>query len=47
VGGDDGRHDGSVGHPYAAGFTTISRSRRAQGRAFVPLWVFLAGYLVL
>jgi predicted metal-binding membrane protein len=33
--------------PMLLAFATISRSRRAQGRAFVPLWVFLAGYLVL
>src|SRR6201987_3371780 len=26
-------------------FATIARSRRAQERAFVPVWVFLAGYL--
>ena len=28
-------------------FATVARSRRAQGRAFVPVWVFLGGYLVL
>jgi predicted metal-binding membrane protein len=28
-------------------FATIVRSRRAQGRTFIPSWVFLAGYLVL
>jgi predicted metal-binding membrane protein len=33
--------------PMLLAFATISRSRSAQGRAFVPLWVFLAGYLVL
>lgn len=33
--------------PMLLAFATISRSRRAQGRAFVPLWVFLAGYRVL
>jgi predicted metal-binding membrane protein len=33
--------------PMLLVFATISRSRSAQGRAFVPLWVFLAGYLVL
>ena len=33
--------------PMLLAFATIARSRRAQGRAFVPLWVFLAGYLVL
>jgi predicted metal-binding membrane protein len=26
-------------------FATISRSRHAQGRAFVSVWVFLAGYV--
>src|SRR6266481_1019082 len=33
--------------PMLLAFATITRSRSAQGRAFVPLWVFLAGYLVL
>jgi predicted metal-binding membrane protein len=33
--------------PVLLVFATITRSRRAQGRAFVSLWVFLAGYLVL
>jgi predicted metal-binding membrane protein len=33
--------------PMLLAFATISRSRCAQGRAFAPLWVFLAGYLVL
>src|SRR5215469_17272153 len=33
--------------PMLLAFATISRSRCAQGRTFVPLWVFLAGYLVL
>jgi predicted metal-binding membrane protein len=28
-------------------FAMIARNRRTQGRAFVPVWVFLAGYLVL
>ena len=33
--------------PMLLTFATVARSRRAQGRAFVPVWVFLAGYLVL
>jgi len=33
--------------PMLLAFATISRSRCAQGRTFVPLWVFLTGYLVL
>jgi predicted metal-binding membrane protein len=33
--------------PMLLVFATISRSRCAQGRMFVPLWVFLAGYMVL
>ena len=33
--------------PMLLAFAAITRSRRAQGRGFVPLWVFLAGYLVL
>jgi predicted metal-binding membrane protein len=33
--------------PMLLTFATIARSRRAKGRAFVALWVFLAGYLVL
>jgi predicted metal-binding membrane protein len=33
--------------PMLLAFATISRSRSARGRTFVPLWVFLAGYLVL
>jgi predicted metal-binding membrane protein len=33
--------------PMLLAFAAITRSRRAQGRPFVPLWVFLAGYLVL
>src|ERR1700730_14494365 len=34
--------------PMLLAFATISRGRSAQGRAaFVPLWVSLAGYLVL
>jgi hypothetical protein len=41
VGGDDGRHDGSVGHPMLLTFATIARSRRAKGRAFVALWVYV------
>jgi predicted metal-binding membrane protein len=28
-------------------FSTIVRSRRTQERSFVPVWVFLGGYLVL
>jgi predicted metal-binding membrane protein len=31
--------------PMALLFARISRERRGQGRAFVPTWVFLAGYL--
>lgn len=31
--------------PMLLTFAMIARSRRAQGRAFVPVWVFLAGYL--
>jgi predicted metal-binding membrane protein len=33
--------------PMLLAFATISCSRSAEGRAFVPLWVFLAGYLAL
>src|SRR6516164_608067 len=33
--------------PMLLVFATVSRNRRAQGRTFVPLWVFLAGYLLL
>jgi hypothetical protein len=33
--------------PMLLVFATISRRRSGQERAFVPLWVFLAGYLVL
>jgi hypothetical protein len=33
--------------PMLLTFATVARSRRAQGRAFVPVWVFLGGYLVL
>src|SRR6516165_10148435 len=33
--------------PMLLAFATISCSRCAQGRTFVPLWVFLTGYLVL
>jgi predicted metal-binding membrane protein len=33
--------------PMLLTFTTIARSRRAKGKPFVALWVFLAGYLVL
>ena len=33
--------------PMLLVFATITRNRRAQGRAFVPVWVFLAGYLAL
>ena len=33
--------------PMLLTFATINRSRHAQGRVFVPVWVFLAGYLVL
>ena len=33
--------------PMLLVFATISRSRCGQGRTLVPLWVFLAGYLVL
>jgi predicted metal-binding membrane protein len=33
--------------PMLLTFATISRSRRTHGSAFVPLWVFLLGYLVL
>ena len=31
--------------PMALLFARVSRERRGQGRAFVPTWVFLAGYL--
>ncbi len=31
--------------PMALLFARISRERRGRGRAFVPTWVFLAGYL--
>jgi predicted metal-binding membrane protein len=31
--------------PMVLLFARISRERRGQGRAFVPTWVFLAGYL--
>lgn len=33
--------------PMLLVFATIARGRRADGRAFVPSWVFLAGYLAL
>jgi predicted metal-binding membrane protein len=33
--------------PMLLTFATVARSRRAQERAFVPVWVFLGGYLVL
>ena len=33
--------------PMLLTFATINRSRRAKGKAFVPVWVFLGGYLVL
>jgi predicted metal-binding membrane protein len=33
--------------PMLLTFATIARSRRTKGTAFVALWVFLAGYLVL
>ena len=33
--------------PMLLAFAAISRSRCAQGRTIVPLWVFLTGYLVL
>ena len=33
--------------PMLLTFSTITRSRRAKGKAFVPVWVFLGGYLVL
>jgi predicted metal-binding membrane protein len=33
--------------PMLLAFATISRSRCTQGKTFVPLWVFLTGYLVL
>jgi predicted metal-binding membrane protein len=33
--------------PMLLTFATIARSRRANGKAFVPVWVFLGGYLVL
>jgi predicted metal-binding membrane protein len=33
--------------PMLLVFATITRNRCAQGRAFVPVWVFLAGYLAL
>jgi len=32
--------------PMLLAFATISRSRRAQGRTFVPLWVFPRGLSV-
>jgi predicted metal-binding membrane protein len=31
--------------PMALLFARISRDRRREGRAFVPTWIFLAGYL--
>ena len=31
--------------PMTLLFARISRERRGRGRAFVPTWVFLAGYL--
>ena len=31
--------------PMALVFVRISRDREARGRAFVPTWIFLAGYL--
>ena len=31
--------------PMLLTFATINRSRHAQGRVFVPVWVFLAGAL--
>ena len=33
--------------PMLLTFATINRSRHANGRVFVPLWVFLTGYLTL
>jgi predicted metal-binding membrane protein len=33
--------------PMLLTFATISRSRHAQGRVFVSVWVFLAGYVAL
>jgi predicted metal-binding membrane protein len=33
--------------PVLLTFATITRSLHGQGRVLVPLWVFLAGYLVL
>jgi predicted metal-binding membrane protein len=33
--------------PMLLTFATVARSRRAQERSLVPVWVFLAGYLVL
>jgi predicted metal-binding membrane protein len=33
--------------PMLLTFATVVRSRRAKGRAFAALWLFLAGYLVL
>jgi predicted metal-binding membrane protein len=33
--------------PMLLTFATITRSRRAKGKSFVPVWVFLGGYLVL
>jgi predicted metal-binding membrane protein len=32
--------------PMVLVFSRISRDRERQGRAFVPTWIFLAGYLV-
>ena len=31
--------------PMLLTFTTVNRSRHAQGRVFVSIWVFLAGYV--
>jgi predicted metal-binding membrane protein len=33
--------------PVLLTFATVARSRRAQERSLGPVWVFLAGYLVL
>jgi predicted metal-binding membrane protein len=33
--------------PMLLTFATVARNHRAQERAFVPVWIFLGGYLVL
>ena len=33
--------------PMALTFSTIYRSRRAKGQIYVPIWVFLLGYMII